>query len=302
MNRESSIQGYVGKESSGLDKKTAKELLDEQFKTQEKMDSTKEREKTPEEIEIINFVNNATNKLLADYGIEPFDAPLKNVHIIEEQDWKDKHLGAFHKVLYQGIEIREYSQKIVMASELFHEMLHFKSYNSVELKNEKIKSFRTGLKTHTRPEGEPIFVFLNEAVVSELQKRFVATLDDNPLFKDEIERTKATIAKSKTLQEMEGLYYAKENQDSKTYTTADSESYKEQRGISMLLMEKIRQKNSENFANTEEVFNVFVKGLFSPNLLDIGKLIDKSFGIGTYRKIADLGNNLKNLREYIEKL
>ncbi|MEI7709139.1 MAG: hypothetical protein WCI76_00315 [bacterium] len=302
MNRESSIQGYVGKDSSGLNKRVAKELLDKQFKTQEEMDSIKDREKTPIEIEIINFVNEATNKLLADYGIESFDVPLKNVHIIEKQDWKDKHLAGGHVPLYQSIEIREHSQKIVMASLLFHEMLHFKSYNSVELKNGKIEPLRTGLKTHTRPEGKPIFTFLNEAVVSELQKRFVATLDDNPLFKDETERTKAIIAKSKTLQEMEGLYYAEEGRDSTTFITADSGFYKEQRRISMLLMEKIKQKNSENFANTEEVFTMFVKGLFSSNLLQIGKLIDKSFGTGTYRKIADLGNDLKNLREYIEKL
>lgn len=301
MNRESSIQGYVGKESSEFNKQIAKDELDKQFKTQERMESIKEREKTPTQIEIINFVNDATNKLLAGCGIKPFDIPLKNVHIIEEQDWKDKNLAGVHNALNQSIEMREYPEKITMASELFHEMLHFKSYNSVELTNGKIESFRNGLKTRTRPEREPIFVFLNEAVVSELEKRFLTTLDDNLLFKDEIECTKATIAKNKSLQAKEGLYYAKEIQEG-IYTTAHTEFYKEERGILMMLMEKIRERNPGNFEDTEEVFTMFVKGLFSPNILHIGKLIDNSFGAGTFRKIADLGNDLKNLREYIEKL
>lgn len=301
MNRESSIQGYVGEESSELNKQIAKNELDKQFETQEKMNSIEAREKTPVEIEIINFVNDATNKLLADYGIEPFDVPLKNVHIIKEQDWKDKNLAGVHNALYQNIEVRAYPEKIVMASNLFHEMLHFKSYNSVELKNEKIESFRNGLKTRTRPEGEPIFVFLNEAVVSELQKRFLTTLDNNLLFKDEIECTKATVAKNKSLQVKEGLFYAKEIQEG-IYTTDHTEGYKEERGILMMLMEKIRERNPGNFEDTEEVFTMFVKGLFSPSLLHIGKLIDSSFGTGTFREIADLGNDLKNLREYIEKL
>ncbi len=45
----------------------------------------KEREKTPEEIRIISLVNEETNKIRQKYGLENFDIPPENIHVISEE-------------------------------------------------------------------------------------------------------------------------------------------------------------------------------------------------------------------------
>ena len=41
----------------------------------------------------------------------------------------------------------------------------------------------------------------------------------------------------------------------------------------------------------EEVFDLFASAALTGNLLTIGKLIDKTFGLGTFRKIGEMGND-----------
>lgn len=300
--KKSSIQSYVGKETPGLTKELARKLLEEQFETQERLDKEGEREKTPEDIQIINLANQATNKVIESYGFTPWDVPEKNTHLIQGEFWKNKSNGGSCTLLHQGILIRDYGSKMVEASLVFHEMLHFKSYGSVELRVGKIEQLRTGLETRTRPERKKAFEFLNEAVISELQSRFILTLKEMPLFAEEAEETKSTIAASNKLQKHEGAYYAVPNHDRTGYIVADVKHYKPQRDVLFLLMQKIQERNETDFKSTEDVFKVFVRGLFTPNLLAVGKLIDTTFGVGTFRHLASIEGGLKVLSEYVQSL
>src|SRR3989339_1314162 len=96
----------------------------------------------------------------------------------------------------QAITVKEEPHKTTMALEIFHEMLHFKSYASVQLKDEaeKLEEYRMGLTVQSRTEEKKTyFDNLNEGLTEELSIRFIKSLDNHSLFKDEIAETKRII-------------------------------------------------------------------------------------------------------------
>lgn len=65
-------------------------------------------------------------------------------------------------------------------------------------------------------------------------------------------------------------------------------SYKQERGILNTLIDKIFNKNQEKFKEREDVFEIFAKAMLTGNILPIGRLIDETFGRGTFKKYGDL--------------
>ena len=42
--------------------------------------------------------------------------------------------------------------------------------------------------------------------------------------------------------------------------------------------------------------------MFSGNLLTAGKIIEKTFGVGTFRRLGELGSDPEEQKEFIESL
>ena len=148
-------------------------------------------------MQIISLVNKATNEIRESYGLENFDIPPENIHIVFEKAWlrleKDNESVALYSPMMQGILMREQPAKIVFAEKLFHEMLHFKSYNALQVtnsENPELDGYRIGLIVYTRDGKKTYFRNLNEAVDVEMVKRFIVKLSNNPLFTKELEQTK----------------------------------------------------------------------------------------------------------------
>lgn len=299
MNPESSIKRFIGKETPELSKEQARKTLEDRFANPEF--AAIEREKTPEEKEIITFVNEKTNELLAAYGIEPFDVPVENIHFIKEDEWQKRtDATAIYYNQLQGIVLRDLPQKMVLANTVFHEMLHFKSFNGIELVDDVMEEQRSGIRTHTRPERQDALRGINEAVIEELSKRFTLSLQE-PLFKKEIEESKTILAKKDF---GEDAYYASlvsEEDKTATYEVARF-AYAEERNNLTSLIHKIRERSSRSFGSDEEVFSIFVQALFKPNLLELGKLLDETFGVGTFRKIALMNKDHEASKEFIDSL
>lgn len=126
----------------------------------------KEREKTPEELEIISLVDEATNKLRQKYGLEDFNIPAKNIHVIKEEEWSPTEAGlpkgkgvAVYNHKAQAVAMREQPHKIVFMKFAFHEMLHFKSHGALQVTSgdsPELQDYRMGLIVHTR-DGKKIF-------------------------------------------------------------------------------------------------------------------------------------------------
>ena len=97
----------------------------------------KERQKTPEELQIISLANQATNEVRQRYGLENFDIPPENIHVITEETWPREKSAAFFNSMLQGVAMREKLSNIAFMKTAFHEMLHFKSYNAAQITMEE---------------------------------------------------------------------------------------------------------------------------------------------------------------------
>lgn len=171
--------------------------------------------KTKEEIMLIALANQKTNQLMEEAGLEPFDVPEKNFHIVPPELFKkifQAERGAVTDVYNQAIflDAAVLRGKLLEEAEtLFHELWHLKSFCSFEVQDKaaiiekegvemvrmkrKRAVHRAGLKvqaslkqTEAMKEHEH-FRGLAEAVAAWQGKEFIQELINNPLFAKEKE-------------------------------------------------------------------------------------------------------------------
>jgi len=56
------------------------------------------------------------------------------------------------------------------------------------------------------------------------------------------------------------------------------------------------------FTDPEEVFEAFARGMMTGNPLEIGRLVDGTFGKGTFRKIGEMDEDVDEQLKYVESL
>jgi len=263
----------------------------------------KEREKTEEEKQALEFINGATNKLLEKYGLPPFDVPEKNVHVVKENDWDLPRIAYFFPNR-QCAHIKEVPNLFLFTRLAHHEIIHFKSHGALQRKTDaasrkNIDLYRMGLMVGERSGSRNYFGNLNEAVTEELNRRFVAETRKNPpaFLREEAAETKALLREHP--EEAEEIVYLSEENGK---LMGAKFSYPEERLILNTLIDKLYAKNEDKYDNREEVFDVFAKAMFTGNLLPLGRLIDKTFGKGTFRKIGELDENVEELKNFTEEL
>jgi len=328
--KKSSIQRIVG--GSDEEKEKVKSFLEERF-TDQNIDETeeieglqkKELEKTTEEVEMIDLVNKETNKLLAKYDLPESVIPRQNVHIFSQKNYEElrgrteKSTGKAHFASYsQAVFMRRINSNIIFTKEAFHEFLHFKSYQAFQkqmTEEGRFNLYRLGLAFYSRDGKREYFRNLNEALTEELVKRFYFNnseeLKNNPLFKKEVEeienirkvfldnaKTKEDEKRAMDIIEITPVRKKGFKKIREIYTFTNSE------GRDMLnnLLDKLYQKNQDKFKDQEEVFDVFAKSMLDGNLLPVGKLVDRTLGKGSFRKIGELDNNIEEQNKFIESL
>lgn len=286
-----------------------------------------EREKTSEEMQIISLVNGATNKMRQKYDLEHFNIPPENIHIIVEKKWPKKGSSGLFNLKEQSIFVCEKSSNIAFAKIVFHEMIHFKSYTAVQITQEeqpRFQAYRLGLTVQTRDGQKEYFRNVNEAVTEELTKRFIGEFFRDPLFVEEINKTNDvkkkyphTRTSSGEILFDEDVFYAEmrskaqrrvidslsENGDDLDLEiSTENFTYKQERKIFYILIDKLYTKNPSIFKNREEVFETFAKGMITGNILPVGRLIDTTFGKGTFRQIGDLDQDIQKQEEFVRLL
>ncbi len=69
-----------------------------------------------------------------------------------------------------------------------------------------------------------------------------------------------------------------------------------------ILVGKLFERNLEQFTNQDEVFEEFAKGMMTGNILPVGRLIERTFGKGTFRKIGELDEDIQAQIEFVDSL
>lgn len=293
------------KEGSSIDRIISAELNDDQLgrvgKAVEKTFANQdfhdlkdiEKEKTPAEKEIIALCNTEIDRLRGSYGLPAFHMPEKNIHIIKADQWKVAGKTGLYKLSRQGIVISAQPSNTQTAAILFHEMTHFASYAAMEYQEKQVRDYRLGVEVRSRPGGLLHFVPMNEAVTSELTECFINSQLDQPLFADERQQTEelrlgdpSAVDNNGDLLFNDDTYYAdvRARPDGVETLFTVKFSYPEARQGLRLLCTDLAGKTGQI---TEDLYQKFFRGAFNGNILPLAKIIDRTYGQGTFRRLGE---------------
>lgn len=262
-----------------------------------------EYEKKPYEKLAIKIANEITNSIMKKSGVQPFDIPERNIHLVSADLFKG--VGKNEKEVAITIQDR---QMIIIntgsviyplerASVIFHEMIHLKNYLSVEVYDDlEIPRRRGFLIEPSRKKKERIklgfftaFSGFDEAVVSEMEKRyFPRFISSNKFLADEFQWQNSKEAQEikKRIAEEEG-----EDIDEIMWVSKDGKifrffPYYAQRKVLNYIVDILYQDNADRFSSRDEIMELFFQSHFNGRLLSIAKLIEKSFGKGAFRVLG----------------
>lgn len=325
----SSFERVVGNISES-EKEKVLQGKEEQFDNQQFEELLeKERGKTPIERQIIALANRETNRLRQQYGLDDFDIPAANIHVISEDAWpaKKAEVGAFYTPMHQGVAMRDHPSSLSFLARAFHEMLHFKSYQALQVTTgpgAKLEEYRTGLVVQGRDGQHTYFTNLNEAVTEELATRFVLKHRYDPLFLKETRQMQtlrkqyphavgdksgnlfkddtyyAQLLEKPSWREAVGRLFGMPERSKRIMTM--NFTYRREREMLNTLVDRLFTQNKAAFTDREQVFDMFVGGMMRGTLLPLGRLIDSTFGKGTFRKLGELDSDINAQTEFVRKL
>lgn len=333
----------IGKASTEKQEQAKKEILQALFNHFESLSPEERRElgtleypKSKQEIAAINFANKITGKLMKKAGVEPYDIPLENYHIIPPKLYAkaDKGGTAVTYLTRQGILFNAEHYRgnpVYFGSSAIHETLHLKAHFTLEVEEEvKEEVEESGGKLLKTPYREGIsiralqrysyhgryhehFSGLHEGIVAEAEKRLLPRLLDLPEFAEEkkwLMSDKAKELKNKIAQEKkileDGILWGVSEDDIIWVSEDGNEwevfSYPIQREVVNYICREIQQKFPEQYKNADEVFEEFLKAHFTGRLLPIARLIEKTFGKGSFRMLGNMGESRESGVSHLEAL
>lgn len=306
---------------SGEEKESALDFFEKIF--QEKRVSDFEREKTLEEKEVLLGVIEKMPEFIKSLG--GYEIPFLNLnifHFLDESKLTDEQRDEFtrgkgsYRIIDQEIFIvpsKMNGSLLALAQAVAHELIHLYAFNSLNL--EKADDLEVLLASIRRygfaisSREEPGFVFfedLNEAITVELEKTFDSLyLSKLSILEEEYlnrERNKAEIAKNGSETPADDIAYIYEGEKPQGVDFLEGEiamyvnyfSDKESRKKLWEIIDKIFEVMQEKFQNKDAVFKMFVRAYLRGELLEVAKVIEKVFGRGSFRDLAqETGKSFK---------
>lgn len=257
----------------GVPKDRQQELEERIVKIYEQRGSVKieglEMEKSTKDAEIIDFVSSAISEYQKRYGRKK-DMPvsLDNIHVLEDGGTNEFTEGRFsggaHASTYGSILVDRKGSDIEFAIIIFHELFHLKSYKALQMtkrkdaKDSRLGAYRTGIAVITRDGKKVYFEDLEEAIIAIMTERFYKEyiLSSN-LFKQEAGGKVPEFSRSREKDKLEKL------------------------------VDELWQNNQNHFSVKDEVLDLFIDAQVNGNLLEIGRLIERTLGKGSFRKIGE---------------
>jgi hypothetical protein len=254
-------------------------------------------EKRQEEEQIIRAILEYMDEFVRRYGGIPVKVKSFHINLIDKSRVKpevltkltiDHGVLASYEFSAQQIAIFEYlpgsDSLLKLAHLVTHELIHFNSFQSVTASHEVgilARQRRGGLSVLTK-EGESYFRLLNEAVVTELQIRFAEEYFHRiPELEDEIKNLEELKRKLPRDQQSECAYLEQNGEVIGYYP------YFEERKKLNALIDDIFQRNKGSFKSREDIFYMFAKAVMTGELLPIARLIEKTYGKGSFRKLGE---------------
>ncbi|MDP3947065.1 MAG: hypothetical protein Q8Q41_00015 [bacterium] len=321
--REYPVERVIGPGFDEEDYEIARSFFRGQFENQDFVKDI-EREKTEEEEQIISWVNDETNALFEHYGVRPLDIPSRNVHIIPKERWP-KYPGfedsaAFYSFDTQAIFYRDKPLRSLFAFRVFHEQLHIKSHQAARYVEEggtkKFEEYRSGLglSSAKREDSAAQFRKLNEAVIETLAIRFwKEKIAKNERFREEMEALarvkqvlrgeRAAIKENESVSEEEAEQIIEEicaATDGEEGLMLECFSYPLERSALAHLVNTLHERNKATAQDPSQIFDLFVKSAMTGHMVELAKLIDKTFGAGTFKRLGAISSEKHTKEELLD--
>ncbi len=319
------IIGSVSEEKKEQVKKEIERALFNHFEslTSEEQEQLRKFEypKSEKELALIDFANKETSRLMQEAEIEPYDVPVENLHIISTELYK-KAAGdggtatTFYTkqgILFDAQHFRD--NPVNFGAVALHEILHLKAHFSVEVEEEGEKvnktPYREGVAVRSlqrhgyHGKYHEHFAGLHEAIVAETEKRLLARLLNHPalaqekewLMSDEAKEMKKKLAEEKGIPEDDIIWIGKKGKDD-----WEEVSYLQQRTVLNYICAEIQKQFPDQYQSADDVYKVFLNAHFTGKLLEIGRLIEKTFGEGSFRLLGNMGTNKESGVLHLESL
>ncbi len=286
-----------------------------------------EMKKTPEHIELINFANQESSRLMKEFGIETYDIPVENIHVVPRGYFAsvnplDASLGKAINSKQAIIIEDESGNHLHFGRCVFHELIHMKGYCVFDVQEGEIHESRplgplvetrSGLLAHTPFSHEKMqhehFRGLNEAIVSEAEYRFTKKLFDQPLLKEykkdmeslsaEDESVRGDMARDFNVPKDYILWLRK---TSDTHYTYEIGSYPQHREALSYVYSEIQKQFPEKYSDIDSVYNEFLSAQFTGKLFLIARLIENTFGEGSFRILGNMTDKPESAVVHLETL
>lgn len=294
----------------------------ESFSAQEREQFEKfEYPKSEKELALINFANIETSRLLQEAGIEPYDVPVENYHIMPPEIYKKAAGGGgtattFNKkqvIIFDAQHFRD--NPVNFGAVALHESLHLKSHFSMEVQEEGDRVQKTpyregvtikALQSHgLHGKYHQHFAGLHEGIVAETEKRLLGKLLDLPeltrekewLISDEAKEMRKNIAEKNKIPEDDIIWVGK-----KGTNDWETVSYLQQRNVLNYVCTEIQKQLSDQYQSADDVYKIFLNAQFTGKLLPIARLVEKTFGEGSFRLLGNMDTERQSGVLHLESL
>jgi hypothetical protein len=189
-------------------------------------------------------------------------------------------------------------------------MIHakaFQSQNAVyyeDADEATTEARRSGLGLRTR-DGQWRFNLLDEAVTVELQKLAAEDARQDGLFAGETSALKGFLAIRPEVAKKEPyamhLIPVKNGETKELHVELTFRPYVRPRAALNKLVDALYACNQSDFQDREEVFDLFARAALTGRLLALGRLIEKTFGPGTFRQLGKCQTE-EDLEEFAKEI
>jgi len=311
------IVGSVDNETEEELKKEFSNSLEEDdllvfSKEDQELIRTNEVPKTEMQERAIEIANEESNKLMVGMGISPYIIPSKNIHILPHDIYikitgtAKNEIGISYP-MDQNIFFDEEgigsSYPLKFWTNIFHEILHLKAHISVHAVIEKetgdihISEYRSGVSINSpqfkdkKKDSYRYFLGLHEAIITDIEKKYTATLLDLPelqeqkdwLASEEAKSIKKDLAHKHHISEDEIIWVSKDKDINAQYV-----SYPYFRDVFYYVVQEIQEQFKDQFPNGEFIKKEFIKSYFTGQLLPIARLMTDTFGKQGFRILGSM--------------
>ena len=277
--------------------------------------------KSEKELALINFANEETSRLMQEAEIEPYDVPAENYHIIPPELYKkvagdSGNATTFNTkqgIIFDALEFRD--NPVHFGAVVLHESLHLKAHFSMEVQEggDKVSKtpYREGVtvrasqsyghhgKYHQHFDG------LHEGIVAETEKRLLAKLLDHPelakekgwLISDEAKEMRKKLAQKKEIPEDDIVWVGKKGEND-----WETVSYLRQRDVLNYVCAEIQKQFPDEYQSADDVYKTFLNAHFTGRLLPLARLVEKTFGEGSFRLLGNMDTDRQSGVLHLESL